>query len=119
MERHSSALETEDPKYIVQIWGKGKKLLLFLVISSGLRMSHLINIDPGLKDNLTGIIEDFDNTFFIYNQPLNAVLIATYIPLFLIALTTNVLIILVVGRYRCLRRYVFIRIFGIFIFLST
>ncbi len=89
------------------------------MISSGLRMSHLINIDPGLKDNLTGIIEDFDNTFFIYNQPLNAVLIATYIPLFLIALTTNVLIILVVGRYRCLRRYVFIRIFGIFIFLST
>lgn len=68
-------------------------------------MQNTINID---LDNLTGnyseILTSFQNDLFIYDQPLNAVLISTYIPLFLIALTSNILIILVVSRYRCLRR---------------
>ena len=55
-------------------------------------------------ENLT--LNDYPTQLFtyIYDQPVNAILISTYIPLFLIALLSNTLIILVVTRYRYLRR---------------
>ena len=62
------------------------------------------SVNDNLTDELKFVIDAYQNDLFIYDKPLNAILISTYVPLFLIALTSNILIILVVGRYRCLRR---------------
>ena len=58
-----------------------------------------------VTEEYTPIIEKFKESLLVYDQLQNYVLIFTYVPLFLIALTSNVLVILVVSRYRCLRRF--------------
>lgn len=62
------------------------------------------SFDDNITDELKFVIDSYQNDLYIYHKPLNAILISTYVPLFLIALTSNILIIMVVGRYRCLRR---------------
>jgi len=73
-------------------------------MQDGFNVIHFPSDNFTDNSSYTDIIASFQNNLFIYDKPLNAVLISTYVPLFLIALTSNILIILVVSRYRCLRR---------------
>jgi len=60
--------------------------------------------DENITDEIKHVIDLYQKNLFIYDQPLNAILISTYVPLFLIALTSNIAIILVVRRYQSLQR---------------
>jgi hypothetical protein len=65
-----------------------------------------LNCSQNQCGNLTDFIEDlYNEPLYIYDKLPNIILIATYIPLFLIALVSNLLVIIVVSRYRCLRRW--------------
>lgn len=61
-----------------------------------------LNCTPPKCPNISDFIGD--DPLYVYDKPQNILLICIYVPLFLAALISNILVIVVVSRYKCLRR---------------